>query len=266
MYTEECLDMTNEANRLTTFVNWPVAFITPLQMAENGFYYMGVNDEVRCAYCKVELGRWTEDNVPAVDHRRWAPQCPFLNKLDAGRDVCGTGNVICSGTPVHPRYATEIARLRTFEHTWPRALKQKPEQLADAGFFYTGLGDMTKCFYCDGGLKDWEDDDDPWQQHARWFDRCPYVHLVKGRDYVQQIVKEARLNHKNDERVGQMEKIETTHEIDEEKVCKMCYDAEKTVCFVPCGHVVTCGKCAATLKTCPTCRVEIQNAVRMYQV
>ena len=32
-----------------------------------------------------------------------------------------------------------------------------------------GLSDQVKCFYCDGGLREWRDGDDPWQEHAGWF-------------------------------------------------------------------------------------------------
>ncbi|XP_063634925.1 death-associated inhibitor of apoptosis 1-like [Cydia splendana] len=89
--------------------------------------------------------------------------------------------------PEHPRYNNKAARLRTFKD-WPKSMKQKPEELAEAGFYYTGQSDKTKCFYCDGGLKDWEEDDVPWEQHARWFNRCAYVQLVKGEDYVQKVM------------------------------------------------------------------------------
>ncbi|XP_063628914.1 death-associated inhibitor of apoptosis 1-like [Cydia splendana] len=89
-----------------------------------------------------------------------------------------------ASVPPHPRCNTKAAHLRTFKD-WPKSMKQKPEELAEAGFYYTGRSDKTKCFYCDGGLKDWEEDDVPWEQHARWFDRCAYVQLVKGEDYVQ---------------------------------------------------------------------------------
>lgn len=34
-----------------------------------------------------------------------------------------------------------------------------------------GHGDNVKCFYCDGGLRNWEPGDDPWQEHAKWFPR-----------------------------------------------------------------------------------------------
>lgn len=41
--------------------------------------------------------------------------------------------------PEYPEFAVESARLRTFE-AWPRNLKQKPHQLAEAGFFTRALG------------------------------------------------------------------------------------------------------------------------------
>ncbi len=34
-----------------------------------------------------------------------------------------------------------------------------------------GLSDQVKCFYCDGGLRNWQPHDEPWTEHARWFTR-----------------------------------------------------------------------------------------------
>jgi hypothetical protein len=39
--------------------------------------------------------------------------------------------------PMHPTYNTGDARLRSYE-SWPRSLKQKPDKLSEAGFYYTG--------------------------------------------------------------------------------------------------------------------------------
>ncbi|XP_029672636.1 E3 ubiquitin-protein ligase XIAP-like isoform X2 [Formica exsecta] len=89
--------------------------------------------------------------------------------------------------PKHPEYASYDARLCTFE-TWPKAMSQTKEELAAAGFFYTGNGDQTLCYHCGGGLRDWEPEDDPWEQHAKWFDYCSYLLMVKGRDYVSKFV------------------------------------------------------------------------------
>ncbi|QBC76092.1 inhibitor of apotosis 3 [Neophasia sp. alphabaculovirus] len=275
-------DMKDENARLATYVDWPVSFLEPSQMAANGFYYLGRADEVRCAFCKVEIMRWLEGDDPAVDHKRWAPQCPFLQQniaqqnqtvatpiqsksapvqVVANQDECGLSRVV-SG-PMHPKYGAESARLKTFVD-WPLSLKQRPEQLAEAGFYYTGKGDKVKCFHCDGGLKDWANADEPWEEHARWFDRCLYVKLVKGHDYVQRVNSEACVIKKeiDSDPIEQPAKVD----LPESKMCKICFDAEKTVCFDPCGHVLACGKCATVLKDCPMCRAKILNAIRIYQV
>ena len=79
--------------------------------------------------------------------------------------------------PLHPQYAALEARLRTFRE-WPPALRQQPKQLAEAEFYYIGLSDQVKCFYCDGGLRNWQSEDEPWVEHARWFSRCVFIRLV----------------------------------------------------------------------------------------
>jgi hypothetical protein len=50
----------------------------------------------------------------------------------------------------------------------------------------TGRSDQVRCFHCDGGLRHWDPEDDPWIEHARWFSQCGYVRLVKGDEFVQQ--------------------------------------------------------------------------------
>ena len=53
--------------------------------------------------------------------------------------------------------------------------------------FVSGFSDNVKCFYCNGGLRNWEKGDDPWHEHARWFQTCRYVLNVKGQDYVNSV-------------------------------------------------------------------------------
>ncbi len=41
--------------------------------------------------------------------------------------------------PKHPRFITYQSRLETFyANNWPRSMPQKPEALAEAGFYYEG--------------------------------------------------------------------------------------------------------------------------------
>ena len=97
-------------------------------------------------------------------------------------DVENVGIIRHSG-PANAKYSTTESRLRSFRD-WPPALRQEPKQLAEAGFYYIGLSDQTKCFYCDGGLRNWQPDDDPWTEHARWFSKCGFVRLIKGDEFI----------------------------------------------------------------------------------
>ncbi|RLU20221.1 hypothetical protein DMN91_006828 [Ooceraea biroi] len=96
-------------------------------------------------------------------------------------------NSIGAVRPKYPEYASYDARLRTFE-TWPISMRQDKAELASAGFYYTGNSDQTLCYHCGGGLKNWEPNDEPWQQHAAWFKHCPYLLTVKGRDFVNKAI------------------------------------------------------------------------------
>lgn len=86
----------------------------------------------------------------------------------------------------HRRYSTMASRMATFRD-WPSAMPQTPLQLAYAGFFYLGRGDHVQCFYCDGGLKNWDPTDRPWIEHARWFGNCSYLLLKQGHEFVQRV-------------------------------------------------------------------------------
>ena len=44
-----------------------------------------------------------------------------------------------------------------------------------------------KCFFCDGGLCNWEAHDDPWTEHARWFPECGFLKQVKGTTFIQKV-------------------------------------------------------------------------------
>ena len=53
-------------------------------------------------------------------------------------------------------------------------------------------------------------------------------------------------------------------EMKEERQCKVCLDREADIVFVPCGHLVCCINCAASLRRCPICRAKIDKAIKTY--
>ncbi|XP_033740766.1 uncharacterized protein LOC117327746 [Pecten maximus] len=102
------------------------------------------------------------------------------------------GNLgIITARPRYPNYAVLTVRSSTF-NGFPNHLDQTPLQMAQAGFFYAGYGDYVRCFFCGGGLRNWEPGDDPWVEHARWFPRCAYVKQNKGQTFINMVLQRQR--------------------------------------------------------------------------
>lgn len=53
----------------------------------------------------------------------------------------------------------------------------------------TGEGDSVRCYYCGGGLRNWDRGDIAIVEHARWYPTCPHVLLVKGHKFVQRVLE-----------------------------------------------------------------------------
>lgn len=188
--------------------------------------------------------------------------------------------------PDYPEYAIESARLRSFGD-WPKTLNQKPKQLSDAGFFHAHKkGDRVICFSCGGGLRDWDENDDPWEQHALWFSKCEYLQLVKGQEFIDRVkANQAKVDEENNcgsslqesgastasasaaaQVVELMAQNEDPHEnkLCDSRLCKICCCSEYNTAFFPCGHVVACAKCASSITKCPLCRKPLEKVMRVF--
>lgn len=90
--------------------------------------------------------------------------------------------------PKYPQYAVVSKRLESFK-SWPDYLPISPDPLVEAGLVYTGVGDNVRCYFCGGGLRNWERDDKPWVEHTKWYPECGHILLVKGQKYIDAILK-----------------------------------------------------------------------------
>nr|XP_034332218.1 uncharacterized protein LOC105325768 isoform X1 [Crassostrea gigas] len=91
----------------------------------------------------------------------------------------------------HPEYTARSARLGSYQ-TFPRHMKQHPADMTDAGFYYAGFGDCCRCFHCGIGLRNWDPEDNPWIEHARWSAECPYILKMKGQAFIDLVQEAAR--------------------------------------------------------------------------
>ena len=156
------------------------------------------------------------------------------------------------------RLAHLPARMNTFE-IWPKSLPIRPQQLAEAGFYYTGTGDRTACFSCGLNICDWEKDDDPWTEHARFHRNCEYLFLKKGHQFVENVVPREL-----QEVVQPHTSTQDPSPPHERLSCKVCLSKEVQALTLPCAHLALCADCVTPLNACPVCRRYIDYTVRVY--
>ncbi|KFQ70292.1 Baculoviral IAP repeat-containing protein 7-B [Phaethon lepturus] len=273
--------MRNEARRLRTFWQWPgTSPVSARDLVKAGFFFVGPRDEVQCFCCGGVLKDWGPGDCPVAEHLKFFPSCKFICGEDVGNQemlplqeifdtVDGQFLSLLQGIdseeaglpnePEYPEMVTEEMRLSTFQH-WPQYTDMQPEQLARAGFFYTGQGDVVRCFYCDGGVRNWSFGDDPWREHAKWYPGCEFLLQSRGREFIS-IWAFFFFFGKDESRMSTEEQL---RRLQEERMCKVCMDRDVSVVFVPCGHLVACGECALNLRLCPICRAVIRGSVRTF--
>ena len=63
---------------------------------------------------------------------------------------------------------------------------------------------------------------------------------------------------------GSEQLMRELNDLQEQRICKVCYDEEINTVFLPCGHLVCCSMCAPALSKCPVCRTSITDPIRVY--
>ncbi|XP_045196193.2 baculoviral IAP repeat-containing protein 7-like isoform X2 [Mercenaria mercenaria] len=207
--------------RLRTYARWTHRKPDPNQLSETGFFFTDQGDLVRCFQCGIGLKDFSEDDNPLIEHVRHSSRCPFLLEYLGQAQLSSILNQLRVQDPElnrqrqlelrprtrpevnftvrHEEYQTFESRLLTFDK-WPRQMIQTPRQLAEAGLYYTGFEDHVRCFACDGGLRRWDPEDDPWTEHCRWFPACPFARKEKGDEFIALVQASAEYgNERNNE-------------------------------------------------------------------
>lgn len=150
---------------------------------------------------------------------------------------------------------TSNQRIATYQ-AWPIGLSQKPNNLAEAGYYYTGFGDRVLCFYCGHRADNWKPNEDPLMRHINGNSECKFLIAQHGRAYIQ-LAKEAC------QRAAALTSATSSASM-EKRTCKLCFDSDFDTAFWPCKHLIGCNKCCRTQKTCPICRAPIKKLERIF--
>ena len=81
------------------------------------------------------------------------------------------------------RYKHYDARLASFRSPrWPPDVPIPADELARAGWYFTGIRDRVKCPWCHGCVYNWVDGDTALGEHKRHYPQCQFVkeHIAKA--------------------------------------------------------------------------------------
>lgn len=159
--------------------------------------------------------------------------------------------------PRFPLYAFKIKRNDSFKD-WPKNMTQKPDEMVESGFFYTGKSDCVLCFYCGGGLKDWEPHDSPFDMHALHYSECYFFKKIKGEEFIENILSR---------KCEILSTFRSSKDINQKTgICVICLINPYNCICLPCGHLAICTCCSAKneIKTCPLCRHKLEKKVRVF--
>lgn len=262
------LDLRREDDRKVTLACFPTKRKESdvKEAARNGFYYNGKGKNLRCAFCNEELQNWEGTDDQVTKHKTLYPNCPSPNvPLGSAK----AKELFEKSRLANTFYNSKVARRHSFR-TWPKRMKQTIDDLAEAGFYHTKAGDKTLCFCCGGAVSNWEDEDDPWEEHARWFSNCPYLNYMKGEAFVAKVMKKfypskklRNIPQQSTESIEEEQmQVDSGIEVEEHN-CKICKASDANVCFVPCGHVLVCKNCSLKMSICLICRQPFESILQI---
>lgn len=279
-------NLKKEEDRKKSFIdnNWSNEYINVDELALLGFYFLQQPDCVKCAFCPARLYKFEPGDDVLREHIKHSPNCPLLKRRETGNlpineeilnnvlppvcyDEYGLGpsgkrtRTKSKEKLCYPHYKLPSKRLATFKD-WPVDIKQKPGELVEAGFFYSGPSDLVTCFSCGITLGKWQTDDNPWIEHKKNLTLdCSY--LKNNYETVKQNELKYEEFMKNKSKIEKIEGVEKSEpEIALESVCKVCMKRRSSILFLPCQHVVVCGRCVLGINDkCPYCRKEIESTI-----
>lgn len=287
-------DLFDENHRLASFQNnmWINEFVNADELARVGFYFYKKPDVVKCYFCDIAIRDFEEGDTPIAEHIKWSPNCPLilrrvtpnipideelLNQIlpPISYDTCGFSSSRRKSNPQdevkYPDFKLISQRMKSFE-TWPVGIKQRPKELSEAGFFYSGQSDVVICFACGIVICKWEPTDNVWVEHKK--------HLQVECSFLKRNHETMKLQEEKYEEFKKLPKLEVqsatedavesplpspSNSIKYESLCKICLERKSSVLFLPCKHVAVCGQCVFGIeKDCPICRTKIDEKINLY--
>lgn len=235
----------NVRDRLATFENMSLDNEYVLDLVQTGIYRDALCN-YRCAYCSL-----------------------YMKKLDARQlkyhkfSTCEMATFrLLNNETLRKQSFTKFKTARVY-------FRDKLKELANNGFYYYGVKFEIRCSSCLLTIVKLNKQDDICQIHHKYSPTCkfnapsapawePDDNYSSNHLYPKlPLCDDATVNYSDEPK----QTITSAHD---DVTCKICFEREREVCFLPCRHVSTCWECANKCKVCCICREKIKNKLEVY--
>ncbi|KAL3883105.1 hypothetical protein ACJMK2_029398 [Sinanodonta woodiana] len=259
------------SDRLNTFRSWSLARPGPLQLAQEGLYYTGNQDQTACYFCGGELSSWNPEDDPEREHEHWYPYCELVKRRKQQNDNFSKRPIFDSKQEIHhedPMKSTAVLTLIEYGYT-PETIKIAVDRLTKqkGANVFNALELMEILDNFDDNEKSEKDISDP----AKPSECEKKSEIGNCTDSSLSLFSSASSSNEVKRKKVEVEKKLDAKTLKEENqrlidmtLCKVCMDKSSCIVFLPCGHMVCCASCSPAMRKCPICRVLVRATVKAF--
>jgi len=227
---------------------WNNPFVTVQDTVETGFFALGVGDKVECAFCRLQTFVFEDGDVPALEHTRRNPSCPFLSGLmknTEDRPPCKCSLCKSNTQQIQPKSNTTSGK-----NEYVRL-----EGMSDKDYIKYLQSCVQGCNKRINGFL---------HARQRW--------IARVSDLEREV---SRLRNSSECQFclsGSNQQLRARNSALKSKIndltglnkCKICFEDKACVLIIPCGHIVGCEPCTNRILDCAVCRVKITGRINAF--
>ncbi|KAL4233680.1 Baculoviral IAP [Mactra antiquata] len=269
-------DFAIKSQRMSTFSNWPSSHpIRPAQLTEAGFFFTGHNDIVRCFFCGGGMQSWRHGDSPWIEHARWYPTCAYVRQFKGDNFVNK-----CRAAHLDQDTYNQLSDVGYDENM----------SSASSDFFMEDMyGPVAACVLNMGYSQEQVKEAIKDYRHRQGSAELKAQHLLeflldnkstpsepgtvtkntitssRHRENTSMEITENKQSLASSSKDTDQNPLAAENtELKEKMLCKICFDNDANIVFLPCGHMVSCVECAYALRKCAVCRKLIDSRIRTY--
>lgn len=252
-------------------VSWPLELdATPDRLVNAGFYYIGPQDRVKCAFCYGKLKRWQPHELPIEEHSKHFPECSFVLKIEKQTKVL-TKNIRSKNKTSTLVSSDELKK----QHDEIRSKTKQSSARELRVMTLEKMGYRHKLIHlAEHNLRDK-------RKVVDLTSVLNEIHAIEKTEFLKtgtfdgisastsddEYEKEEENN--QDEEKDEMHRSLLVMEKERDELenlvrCKVCLISRIDTLFLTCRHFSTCRECAERVKDCPVCRQEILGTVDVF--